>query len=83
MLLVCPDLLPPACEVKPPGIKDHAYLVPGMDAPVRVTTDPGFYEQHADSVELWSPGSPLFPDMKEEGIEDTVDGEKFRKILKG
>jgi SNF2 family DNA or RNA helicase len=80
-ILVRPDLLPPACDVKPAGIKDHAYLAPGMDAPVRVTTDPGFYEQHADSVELWSPGSPLFPDMKEEGTEDTVDGEKFWSIL--
>ena len=32
-----------------------------MAAPVRVTTDPDYYEQHPDSTELWSPGSPLFP----------------------
>jgi hypothetical protein len=32
-----------------------------MPAPVRVTTDPDFYEQHPDSIELWSPGSPVFP----------------------
>jgi hypothetical protein len=32
-----------------------------MVAEVRVTTDATFFEQHPDSVELWSPGSPLFP----------------------
>ena len=32
-----------------------------MAAPVRVTTDPDYFEQHPDSAELWSPGSPLFP----------------------
>ena len=82
-ILARPNLLPPACEVKPAGVKDHAYLAPGMDAPVRVTTDPGFYELHADSVELWSPGSPLFPDMEEEGTEENVDGEWFERILRG
>ncbi len=37
------------------------WQAPGMPAPVRVTTDPDYYEQHPDSIELWSPGSPLFP----------------------
>lgn len=32
-----------------------------MSAPVRVTTDPDYYEQHPDSTELWSPGSSVFP----------------------
>lgn len=27
---------------------------------VRVTTDPGYYAEHSESVELWSPGNPLF-----------------------
>ena len=32
---------------------------------VRVTSDPAYYEEHAGSVELWSPGNPLFnaPDL--------------------
>jgi hypothetical protein len=47
----------------------------GRCPPSEFRTDPAFYEQHADSVELWSPGSPMFPDMKEEGIEGAVDGE--------
>ncbi|WJI26318.1 hypothetical protein RHP47_11420 [Thermosynechococcus sp. QKsg1] len=40
---------------------DVAYLAPGLPQAVRVTTDPEYYDQHCDSVELWSPGSPLFP----------------------
>jgi hypothetical protein len=52
-----------------------------MDVPVRVTTDPEYYEQHAESVELWSPGSPLFPDMAEEGTDENADRESFFRVL--
>jgi len=31
-----------------------------MREAIRVTTDPLFFETHAESTELWSPGSPLF-----------------------
>ena len=31
-----------------------------MTKRLRVTTDPAYYEKNADSVELWSPGNPLF-----------------------
>lgn len=41
--------------------KQYAYSAPGMAEKIRVTTDPSFYEEHSESVELWSPGSPLFP----------------------
>jgi len=41
--------------------RDWSWLAPGMAGPVRVTTDPDYFEQHPDSTELWSPGSPLFP----------------------
>ena len=27
---------------------------------MRATTDPAYYEEHPESVELWSPGNPLF-----------------------
>ncbi|MEW5722288.1 MAG: SNF2-related protein, partial [Thermodesulfobacteriota bacterium] len=74
-------LLPPGCEASPVGLKDYSYLAPGLDAPVRVTTDPAFFGQHAESVELWSPGSPLFPDVEEIGAEDDGGAEDFyRKI---
>ena len=26
-----------------------------------MTTDPAFFDEHPESVELWSPGSPVFP----------------------
>ena len=60
-LLTRPELLPPGIESKPLGNRDRSYLAPGMAAPIRVTTDPDYFEQHPDSVELWSPGNPLFP----------------------
>ena len=48
-----------------------------MAAPVRVTTDPDYYEQHPDSTELWSPGSPVFPvpDFAAASIE--LDGDRL------
>lgn len=61
-VLKTPGLLPPGYEAAPlAGGKDYRYVIPGRKEPVRVTTDPAFYEEHAESVELWSPGSPAFP----------------------
>ncbi len=54
-------LLPPGVEVRPMGRREYGLLAPGLGAPVRVTTDPAYFEAHAESVELWSPGNPLFP----------------------
>lgn len=57
-----PALLPPGYEAFPlAGGKDYKYVIPGHKTSIRVTTDPAFYEEHAESVELWSPGSPAFP----------------------
>ena len=75
------DLLPPGDETRSTGIKDFAYLRPGMEQPVRVTTDPAYFEQHADSVELWSPGSPVFPNMAEIGTQEEVTEAEFRVAL--
>lgn len=55
-----PDLMPPGVEVRQLGKREYALQAPGMAAAVRVTTDPAYYEQHSGSVELWSPGNPLF-----------------------
>ena len=61
-VLTTPSLLPPGHEAIPlAGGKDFKYVMPGMRNPIRVTTDPVFYEEHAESLELWSPGSPAFP----------------------
>ena len=54
--------MPAGVEVKLLGAGEYSYLAPGMTRALRVTTDPAFYEAHADSVELWSQGSPVFPD---------------------
>jgi len=74
-------LLPPGDAAAPAGSKDYGYIRPGMAEAVRVTTDAAFFEQHADSVELWSPGAPLFPDMAEIGPEDEVSTDDFRRIV--
>lgn len=74
-------LLQPGDEAVPLRDKEFQYQRPGMDTAIRVTTDPGFYEEHADSVELWSPGSPMFPRFEEIGTDETADVEQFTRIL--
>ncbi|SFW74314.1 MULTISPECIES: helicase-related protein [Desulfovibrio] len=56
-------LLPPGLQASPISAKDFSYIAPGMEVPVRVTTDADFYDAHPESVELWSPGSPAFPNV--------------------
>lgn len=56
-----PELLPPGVVAEPLGAREYKFTAPGMRQPLRVTTDPEYFDQHASSVELWSPGSPLFP----------------------
>lgn len=67
-VIALPPLLPPGIEVAPMGEREYAFRQPGLAEAVRVTTDPTYYEPNADSVELWSPGNPLFPTP-----EDAVD----------
>ena len=55
-----PDLLPPGTEIQRLRHREYGLLAPGMTAPARATTDPAYYEEHPESVELWSPGNPLF-----------------------
>jgi SNF2 family DNA or RNA helicase len=57
------DLLPPGLDVRPlhGSNREFSFSQPGMDESIRITTDPAFYEDHSESVELWSPGSPSFP----------------------
>ncbi len=64
-LIRAPHLMPPGTEVLPLGPGEYGLLAPGMREPLRVTTDPAYYEANAESVEFWSPGNPLFqpPDL--------------------
>ncbi len=58
----------------------YRYRAPGMAKDIRVTTGRKLYEDHPESVALWSPGSPVFPDMDAmaEGAvatpDETLDG---------
>lgn len=67
-VIASPSLLPPGIEVTPMGEREYGFRQPGLTEAVRVATDPTYYEQNADSVELWSPGNPTFPTP-----EDAVD----------
>jgi len=54
-------LMPPGIEVRLLGRRQYAYRAPDMTEEIRVTTDAALFDDHADSYELWSPGSPVFP----------------------
>ena len=54
------DLMPPGTDIQPMAHREYGLLVPGMGERVRVTTDPEYFEEHAESLELWSPGNALF-----------------------
>jgi hypothetical protein len=53
-----------------------------MAAPVRVTTDPDYFEQHPDSTELWSPGSPLFPTPEAISGPEEMEGLDWRRLMR-
>lgn len=66
-----PDLMPHGVEVQALGSREYKLLAPGMKAALRVTTDPEYYEEHAESLELWSPGNPLFQPPESSGPPDS------------
>ena len=59
-VIAAPKLMPPGVDARPMSPREYGLLAPGMEQRLRVTTDPAYYEQNAESVELWSPGNPLF-----------------------
>lgn len=61
-----PDLLPAGLEASALGPREYRFIQPGLDREIRVTTNPSYYEQNADALELWSPGSPTFPTVTAE-----------------
>ncbi|QVL47545.1 MAG: hypothetical protein KFB96_17825 [Thiocapsa sp.] len=80
-LLARPDLLPPGVQTKVVGPRDWSWQAPGMPAAVRVTTDPDYYEQHPDSTELWSPGSPIFPVPEAVADSEEIEGVDYRSLV--
>ncbi|MDZ3835937.1 MAG: SNF2-related protein [Rhodospirillales bacterium] len=79
-LLARPDLLPPGVEAKPlqGSPRQFSYTAPGLGTPVRVTTDPEVFDEHPESVELWSPGSPLFPQTEDVASAEEVAAARGR-----
>ena len=62
-----PELLPAGQEITSLSPREYGLLVPGMRAPLRVTTSRDLFVDQPGSCELWSPGSPLFP-MSDDGV---------------
>ena len=54
-----PELMPPDAELQRLGDREYGLRMAGMAEFVRVTTNPAYFEEHAESVELWSPGSAV------------------------
>jgi SNF2 family DNA or RNA helicase len=61
LLLQKPELLPPGVVVQQLGNQEFSYRSSDQLAPIRVTTDPDFYQDNPESTEFWTPGNPLFP----------------------
>jgi hypothetical protein len=51
----------------------------GLTRRVRISTNPAYYEQNADNVELWSPGNPTFPPLAIG--PDTVQADTLAELL--
>ena len=81
-IISSPDLMPPGADTQPMGRREYGLLAPGMTERLRVTTDPAYYEEHSESVELWSPGNPLFRPPELLGSVDAPDpGTTLRDLL--
>ena len=80
-VIAAPALLPPGIEVISMGHREYGFRQPGLVQAVRISTDPAYYEQNADSVELWSPGNPTFP-VPEDAI-DQPRGATLTEVLAG
>lgn len=72
LVIRTPQLLPAGVEASGMDPREYAYRMPGMDAPVRVSTDPNYFEENSDSIELWSPGNPLMPTNEVDYYPETL-----------
>ncbi len=51
----------PEATLEATGSSEFQYVTPGTKK-LRITISPEYYDTHAADVELWSPGSPAFPE---------------------
>jgi hypothetical protein len=73
-------LLPPGIEALPMGVREYRFRQPGLGQTIRISTDPAYYEQNSDNVELWSPGNPTFPPASGEDVVEVRVG-RLRDLL--
>lgn len=76
------EAMPPGLAVKKLQNGEYAYQAPGMAQPVRITTRPDYFDDHSDSLELWSPGSPAFPVPEVEATAEELAGSSIPTLLK-
>lgn len=72
-------LLPPGCEAKRVNAREVFWTQPGT-AQIAITTDPDFFEEHADSLEFWTPGSPAFPEAEGE-LDSMTETSQLGELL--
>ncbi len=82
LVICCPGLLPPGVSAEPLAPREYKYSAPGMRESLRVTTDADYFDLHASSVELWSPGSPLFPRVDVDETAPEVTGKRLADTLR-
>ena len=81
-IITSPELMPPGIDIQPMGHREYGLLAPGMSERLRVTTDPEFFDEHSESLELWSPGNPLFtPPELLTADEEFAPGESLKDLL--
>ena len=81
-VIASPALMTPGTQVRPLGAREYALRAPGMDEEVRVTTDAEYYDEHAESVEFWSPGNPLFDPPDNVGTEEGwAPGQRLGQVI--
>jgi SNF2 family DNA or RNA helicase len=81
MILQRSDSLPPGLTVKKLQNGEYAYQGPGMAQPIRITTRPDYFDDHSDSLELWSPGSPSFPALESSATPEELAGSSIAAML--
>ena len=83
-VITSPDVMPQGTDIQHLGSREYGLLAPGMNERLRVTTDPGYFEENSESVELWSPGNPLFQSPEFTTGQDKPPAEKtLKEILDG
>ena len=73
-------LLPAGLQATPMGPREYRFQQPGLAQPIRVSTDPIYYEQNAETVEFWSPGNPTFPALMTEA-PDVPEAARLSELL--